>query len=96
MKTPILNTERFVIREFKREYFDAFVGYRSQPEVAKFQSWTDFAHSDAENVSSYKLLEKLGFRREAQFVQNVFFKGAWGDEYQYALLRSEQKFTDKI
>jgi len=47
------------------------------------------ATTDAQNVASYRLLEKLGFRREAHFIQNVFFKGAWGDEYQYALLRSE-------
>jgi RimJ/RimL family protein N-acetyltransferase len=45
---------------------------------------------DTKNTASYRLLEKLGFRREAHFIQNVFFKGAWGDEYQYALLRSEK------
>jgi RimJ/RimL family protein N-acetyltransferase len=47
------------------------------------------ATTDAENTASYRLLEKLAFRREGHFVQNVFFKGAWGDEYQYALLRSD-------
>lgn len=47
------------------------------------------ATTDAENRASCRLLAKLGFRREGHFVQNVFFKGAWGDEYQYALLRSE-------
>lgn len=47
------------------------------------------ATTDAENTASYQLLEKLAFRREGHFIQNVFFKGAWGDEYQYALLRSE-------
>lgn len=33
--------------------------------------------------------EGLGFRREAHYRQNIFFKGEWGDEYLYALLRSE-------
>lgn len=47
------------------------------------------ATTDAKNTASYRLLEKLGFRREAHFIQNIFFKGAWGDEYQYALLHSE-------
>ncbi|WP_261817553.1 GNAT family N-acetyltransferase [Vibrio gallicus] len=47
------------------------------------------ATTDTLNQASYKLLEKLGFRREAHFVQNIFFKGSWGDEYQYGLLRSE-------
>ena len=51
------------------------------------------ATTDVENTASYRLLEKLGFRREAHFIQNIFFKGAWGEEYQYALLHSEQKFT---
>ncbi|MCG7548085.1 GNAT family protein [Pseudoalteromonas sp. Of7M-16] len=47
------------------------------------------ATTDARNKASYKLLEKVGFRREGHFIKNVFFKGAWSDEYQYALLRSE-------
>lgn len=47
------------------------------------------ATTDVANESSISLLEKLGFRREAHFVKNIFFKGAWSDEYQYALLRSE-------
>lgn len=51
------------------------------------------ATTDVKNIASCRLLERLGFRREGHFVQNIFFKGAWGDEYQYALLRSEQKFT---
>lgn len=49
------------------------------------------AITDARNTAAYRLLEKLGFRREAHFIQNVFFKGAWGDEYQYALLNTERK-----
>jgi RimJ/RimL family protein N-acetyltransferase len=47
------------------------------------------ATTDAENTASYRLLEKLAFRREAHYIQNIFFKGTWGDEYLYALLRSE-------
>ena len=46
---------------------------------------------DARNVAAAGLLEKLGFRREAHFHQNIYFKGEWGDEYAYALLRSEWK-----
>ena len=47
------------------------------------------AITDTRNIPANKLLEALQFRREAHFVQNIFFKGAWGDEYQYALLASE-------
>ncbi|EPY6810478.1 GNAT family N-acetyltransferase [Klebsiella quasipneumoniae] len=44
---------------------------------------------DTRNTAAIKLLELLGFRREAHYRQNIFFKGQWGDEYLYALLRSE-------
>jgi len=47
------------------------------------------AECDMENVASWKLLEKLGFRREAHLVENIFFKGTYGSEYHYALLRRE-------
>ena len=180
MITPVLRTENFVIRAFERKDLQVFAEYRSQEEVAKYQSWTSFtfqdaielfesmdystfgAHgnwyqlavvmpqidelvgdvaihfidedqvevgftvspqhqgksvateavsavlgyifgelgkhrviaiTDAENTAASRLLEKLGFRREGHFIQNIFFKGAWGDEYQYALLHSEQRFA---
>jgi RimJ/RimL family protein N-acetyltransferase len=44
---------------------------------------------DARNTGSVALLERLGMRREGHFLQNVWFKGAWGDEYLYAILRDE-------
>lgn len=47
------------------------------------------AITDCENISSVALLERLGMRREAHFIQNIWFKGKWGDEYLYALLRDE-------
>jgi RimJ/RimL family protein N-acetyltransferase len=47
------------------------------------------AVTDCENVRSAALLERLGMRREAHFVENIWFKGAWGSEYLYAILRRE-------
>lgn len=44
---------------------------------------------DCENARSVALLERLGFRREGHFLQNIWFKGKWGDEYLYATLREE-------
>ena len=44
---------------------------------------------DVENTASKAVLEKVGFRREAEFIENIFFKGAWGSEYQYAMLERE-------
>lgn len=49
------------------------------------------AECDVENVSSWRLLERLGFRREAHLVESIFFKGAYGSEYQYAMLGREWK-----
>jgi RimJ/RimL family protein N-acetyltransferase len=47
------------------------------------------AITDCRNHSSVALLERLGFRREGHFLENVFFKGAWGDEYLYAIRQAE-------
>ena len=47
------------------------------------------AVADALNAPSAALLERVGMRREAHFVENIFFKGAWGSELQFAILRRE-------
>ena len=52
------------------------------------------AECDVENVPSWRLLEKIGFRREAHLVENIFFKGAYGSEYQYAMLLREWQQRD--
>lgn len=49
------------------------------------------ADTDVENVGSWKTLEKLGFRREAHFVENILFKGHFASEYHYAMLDREWK-----
>jgi len=47
------------------------------------------AITDCENERSAALLGRLGMRREGHFIQNVWFKGKWGSEYLYAILREE-------
>jgi RimJ/RimL family protein N-acetyltransferase len=47
------------------------------------------AITDVENVPSFSMLECLGFRREGHFVENLIFKGTWGSEYHYAMLKRE-------
>jgi RimJ/RimL family protein N-acetyltransferase len=44
---------------------------------------------DARNTPSARVLERLGMRREARFVQNEFIKGEWTDELVYAMLEGE-------
>ena len=51
------------------------------------------ATTDCENLKSIQLLERLKFRREAHYVENVWFKGHWGSEYVYAMLANEFNST---
>jgi RimJ/RimL family protein N-acetyltransferase len=48
-----------------------------------------YGRCDALNTASARLMERLGMRREAHFVENEIFKGRWGDEFVYAMLESE-------
>lgn len=174
----LLETSRLLLRQFRDSDLEAFLAYRNDPEVAKYQGWdvpyprhaaVEFVHEmvraipapgqwiqtaielksthemigdvafhikkdderqafigyslarpfwgcgyafeavsgilgylfgelhlhrviaecDVENTASWKLLEKLGFRREAHLIENIFFKGSYGSEYHYAMLRRE-------
>ena len=49
---------------------------------------------DAENIASINLLKSIGFKEEGHFVENIFFKGSWGSEFQYALLKREWDTTN--
>ncbi|MEP6584465.1 MAG: GNAT family protein [Ginsengibacter sp.] len=44
---------------------------------------------DAENIASIQLLKSVGFKQEGHFIENIFFKGKWGSEFQYAMLKKE-------
>jgi len=45
--------------------------------------------TEARNVASARVLEKLGMRLEAQFVENEWVKGEWQSEHVYAVLDRE-------
>ena len=55
-----------------------------------------YAECDPRNVRSWKLLETLGFQREAHFRKNVYFwkdkdgKEIWKDTYVYARLSGDR------
>ena len=65
---------------------------------AAFQCGTHriYAECDPRNESSWKLLETLGFRREAHFRKNIFFhrdasgQPLWKDTYVYAILAESE------
>ncbi len=174
-----LHTQRLLIRNFNASDLEAFLAYRNDPEVAKYQSWSlpytrekaeafiremqdvhapkqgdwlqlalelketgamigdvafgvkvddarqatvgftiasahqkkgyateamtallDYlfedvdmhrvvADCDTENIGSWKTLEKLGFRREAHFVESLLINREYTSEYYYGLLQRE-------
>ena len=48
-----------------------------------------FAETDDRNVAVHRLLERLGFRREARLVEADWFKDEWTTVCVYAVLRRE-------
>lgn len=42
-----------------------------------------------ENVASWKIMEKIGMRKEGHFKQCIYRRGKWIDEYFYAILSKE-------
>jgi RimJ/RimL family protein N-acetyltransferase len=44
---------------------------------------------DVENTASINLLKSMGFRQEGHFIENIYFNGKWGSEFQYAMLKRE-------
>jgi len=47
------------------------------------------ARCDARNTASWRVMERLGMRREAHFREHARFKGEWDEEFVYAILESE-------
>ena len=47
------------------------------------------ARCDVRNEASWRLMERLGMRREAHFREHAIFKSAWDEEYIYAILWQE-------
>ena len=51
------------------------------------------ARCDYDNAASARLLERIGMRQEARFLENTWFKGRWSSEYGYAMLYAEWSDT---
>lgn len=52
------------------------------------------AITDTENHAAASLLTRLGFRKEAHFVEHLWLKGRWGSEFLFAMLRREWESRD--
>lgn len=48
-----------------------------------------FGRCDARNAGSFGLMERLGMRREAHFIESELVKGEWTSNYVYAILARE-------
>lgn len=48
-----------------------------------------WATCDVRNIASFRVMEKLGMRREGLFKKDVMQKGEWRDSYFYAVLADE-------
>ncbi|KJS15368.1 MAG: acetyltransferase [Hoeflea sp. BRH_c9] len=48
-----------------------------------------FGRCDARNERSWRLMQRLGMRREAHFREHALFKGEWDEEFYYAMLSRE-------
>lgn len=57
------------------------------------------AHCHTENIGSWRVMEKIGMRREGRFVEarppRPGFDDNWADEYAYAILRREWEDKEK-
>jgi RimJ/RimL family protein N-acetyltransferase len=74
-----LETDRVLLRPFEEDDLDAFHAIHSDAG----------GRTEARNVAFARVLEKLGMRREAHFVENEWVKSAWQCELVYAMLASE-------
>ena len=54
------------------------------------------ARTGADNVRSWRLMERLGMRREAHFIQSHVIDDQWRDEYVYAVLVAEWEPTPSL
>lgn len=71
-------------------------GYATEAAAAVFGFGFDacnlhrmLGRCDARNGPSWRLMERLGMRREAHFREHAIFKGVWDEEYYYAILEDE-------
>jgi RimJ/RimL family protein N-acetyltransferase len=78
-----LKTERLLLRPF--EEGDLMLGFEGLG-LRRVK-----ATCDARNESSWRLMERLGLRREAHFRECEIFKGEWRDVFVYAMLAQEYR-----
>jgi aminoglycoside 6'-N-acetyltransferase len=72
-------------RGYAAEAVERVVGYAFE-QLAMHRI---FSLTDTRNLRAQRLLERIGFRKEGELRENVWFKGTWASEMSYARLASE-------
>ncbi len=72
-------------RGYGTEAARAVIGFGFR-QLELHRIWAD---CDPENTASYRVLEKLGMRREGHLRENAWVDGAWADSLIYAVLERE-------
>jgi RimJ/RimL family protein N-acetyltransferase len=94
LKTQEDNRQAEIGFTFAREYHGKGLAFEAASRVLDYvfinlEMHRVIAIADCENHKSVALLNRLGMRQEGHFIQNIWFKGKWGDEYHYAILREQ-------
>ena len=72
-----------------RRYAEEAVGCLLDDLFGRLDKHRVFAHVDVLNRPAVALCRRLGFRQEAHFVEHLWFKGQWGSEYVFAMLKRD-------
>ena len=77
-----------------KEYHGKGYAYEAMMNVMDFLFTQQKKHRiiasiDPRNKASKSLIERLGFRKEAHFVESFFQDGEWLDDVQYGILNNE-------
>ena len=94
LKTQEDNRQAEIGFTLSREYHGKGLAFEAASRVLDYAFINLEIHrvtaiTDCENQRSVALLSRLGMRREGHFIQNIWFKGKWGGEFLYAILREE-------
>ncbi len=54
-----------------------------------YQKHRIIASVDPKNSKSIRLMERIGMRKEAHFIESLFINGVWTDDVIFAILRKE-------
>lgn len=88
-----LMTQRLLIRRFRKDDWSAKAVLKEAFEDLGARRVV--AMCNPENIRSWRLMERLGMRREGHLIQNIYFKKdtsgnpIWHDTYEYAILKDE-------